>query len=384
MTLDSLSLDPLRETPVPSPAPDGSDPLAHALVSPSGEAFRSALTVDHVPEPQAARAPTGRERAPDAAWPRVPGYEILRELGRGGMGMVYQARQVGLDRFVALKMIRAGVDAGSQEKIRFEIESRAVARLQHPNIVQVYEIGEFQDHSGLSRPYIALEYLANGGLDAYLGHKPLPSRVAAALVRTLGLAVHAANRAGVIHRDLKPANVLLTAGRSTLRRTHSLVGPAGTGDPAHGETEILVPKVSDFGLAKLLDGPSGHTAHGAIVGSPSYMAPEQANARFDLIGPATDVYGLGSILYETLTGQPPFQERTFLDTLERVRWHDPVPPRQLNPKVSHDLQIICLKCLHKQAGRRYDSAEELADDLRRFLDGEPVRARPTAGERAGC
>jgi WD40 repeat protein len=281
---------------------------------------------------------------PAAAPPAVPGYDLLLELGRGGMGVVYRAQHLALKRIVALKMILAGAGADDEDLTRFRAEAEAVARLQHPNIVQIYEVGQ---HDG--RPYCALEFVDGGSLAEKVGHTPQPARYAAAVVQALARAVHYAHQQGIVHRDLKPANVLLTQ--------------QGT------------PKVTDFGLAKRLDDDSGRTASGAILGTPSYMAPEQAAGRTKEIGPLADVYALGAILYELLTGRPPFQGATLFDTLEQVRHREPVPPRQLDPAAPRDLETICLKCLQKEPRKRYASAQELADDLRRFLGGEPIRAR---------
>jgi serine/threonine-protein kinase len=273
-------------------------------------------------------------------------YELLRELGRGGMGVVYQAWQSSLSRTVALKMILAGAHAGPEELARFRAEAEAVARLQHPNIVQIYQVGE---HDG--RPYFALEYVEGGSLERKLAGAPRPPREAAALAETLARTVHYAHQRGIVHRDLKPANVLLT--------------------------EDGTPKITDFGLAKILVGARGDpTQTGAVLGTPGYMAPEQASGRPREVGPAADVYALGAILYECLTGRPPFLGETPLDTLEQVRALDPIPPRQLQPKVPLDLETICLKCLRKEPGQRYGSALDLAEDLRRFLGGESIRARP--------
>jgi WD40 repeat protein len=303
-------------------------------------------------DPDATLAPDRAADSPHAALAHdeIPGYAILRELGRGGMGVVYLARQVKLGRQVALKMILAGGHAGAADLARFRTEAEAVARLQHPHIVQVYEVGE---HDG--RPFLSLEYCPGGGLDQKLAGTPLPPVKAAALVETLARATAAAHRASVVHRDLKPANVLLTA---------------------DGE-----PKITDFGLAKKLD-EAGQTASNAIVGTPSYMAPEQAGGRKD-VGPAADVYALGAILYECLTGRPPFKAATPLDTVLQVVADEPVPPTQLQRKTPRDLETVCLKCLRKQPERRYGGATELADDLRRFQAGEPIHARPVGrAERA--
>ena len=260
------------------------------------------------------------------------------------MGVVYKARHLKLGRVVALKMILAGGHAGAADLARFKTEAEAVARLQHPNIVQIFEVGE---HGGL--PFLSLEFCGGGSLDKKLAGTPLPPKEAAALVETLARAVQAAHDKGVVHRDLKPANVLLT--------------------------EDSTPKITDFGLAKKLDADAGQTRTGAVMGTPSYMAPEQAGGKTAEMGPACDVYSLGAILYECLTGRPPFKAATTLETLQQVMADDPVPPRQLQPKTPRDLETVCLKCLEKQPGRRYGTAPELAEELRRFQAGEPVRAR---------
>src|SRR5262245_665030 len=278
------------------------------------------------------------------ALPQVAGYELLEVLGRGGMGVVYKARQLGLNRIVALKMVLAGANASPQDLSRFRAEAEAVAQLAHPNIVQIYEIGE---QAGC--PFLALEYVGGGSLAQQLDGTPLAPKQAAQMVQSLARAVQHAHEKGIVHRDLKPANVLLSA--------------EGT------------PKIADFGLAKRADSNQAHTLTGTILGSPSYMAPEQAEGATDKIGPATDVYALGVILYEMLTGRPPFKGSTLIETIEQVREHDPVPPRFLLPKTPRDLETICLKCLEKSPHRRYASAAELADDLRSFLRDEPINAQ---------
>src|SRR5262245_21256149 len=308
----------------------------------------------------------------------VPGYEVLEELGRGGMGVVYKARQKGLNRLVALKMILSGAHASRQDLARFRAEAEAVARLQHPNIVQVYEINE-----GDGRPFFSMEFVGGGSLANRLGGRPRTPRDAALLVRALALAVHAAHQEGIIHRDLKPANILL----GQERRGNSRAGqPApddsirqAQPDPQAALTDC-VPKITDFGLAKQFtdEGASGPTRDGDILGTPSYMAPEQASGKLGVIGPATDIHALGAILYEMLTGRPPFGKADLMETLEQVRKEDATPVRRLNVNVPRDLEIICLKCLRKEPARRYVSALELADDLRRFLDHEPIRARPAS------
>jgi serine/threonine-protein kinase len=271
-------------------------------------------------------------------------YEILHELGRGGMGVVYRAKHKALNRVVALKMILSGVHAGADEIARFRVEAEAIARLKHPNIVQVYDIRQ-QD----GQAYFSLEFCGGGSLSGKLRGKPLVPKEAARIVESLARAMQAVHDAGILHRDLKPANVLLT--------------DDGT------------PKITDFGLAKKLDeGGQGKTRTGAIVGTPAYMAPEQAEGKKDL-GPSADIYALGAILYECLTGRPPFQAATTLDTVLQVISDEPVPPRRLNSKVPRDLEVICLKCLRKAPRGRYASAAALADDVRRYLDGEPIEAR---------
>jgi tetratricopeptide (TPR) repeat protein len=275
----------------------------------------------------------------------LPGYAILGMLGRGGMGVVYKARQVRLNRVVALKMIRDGHLASAEGLARFPIEAEVVARFQHPNIVQIHEVGDWN-----GQPYLALEFVEGGSLAQKLQETPLPDREAAALVRTLAQAIHAAHQRGIVHRDLKPSNVLLTA---------------------EG-----VPKIADFGLAKRLDVDGTQTQSGALVGTPSYMAPEQAQGKSHRVTPLTDVYALGAILYEALTGRPPFRGSSVMDTLNQVVCHEPVSPSRLQPKLPRDLETICLKCLRKTPEQRYASAAALACDLSCFLAGEPIQARP--------
>ncbi len=282
-----------------------------------------------------------------AEFPEVPGYQLVAELGQGGMGVVYLAQQLTLKRPVALKMILAGPHAGLAVRERFQTEAEAVARLQHPSIVQIHQVGE---HSGC--PFLALEYVPGGNLAQKIAGKAQPEREAAQLVETLARAIHYTHQRGILHRDLKPTNVLLTA--------------EGT------------PKITDFGLAKLVDQDSGPTRSNTTLGTPNYMAPEQAAGHSRSIGAGADVYSLGAILYEMLTGQPPFHAETVLATLEQVRTQEPMPPRRLCGQVSRDLETICLKCLEKEPAHRYPSALALAEDLRRFLEGEAIQARPAA------
>ncbi|MDB5311907.1 MAG: Serine/threonine protein kinase, partial [Gemmataceae bacterium] len=294
----------------------------------------------------------------------LAGYEILGELGRGGMGVVYRARQISLNRPVALKMILAGYQAGPRDRARFRSEAAAVAQVQHPHIVQVYEVGE-----EAGRPYLALELIEGTTLQQKLAGAPQPTGPAAHLVELLARAVHHAHQCGVVHRDLKPANVLLAAPPA---------GASGHTDPHAGRAAALygVPKITDFGLAKRIGDDDGQTRSGDLLGTPSYMAPEQAAGKAVAAGPGADVYALGAILYEMLTGRPPFRGATPLETLHQVLHDDPVPPGRLRPKLPRDLERICLKCLEKDPRKRYASAQELADDLRRHLNGESVLARP--------
>jgi serine/threonine protein kinase len=314
----------------------------------------------------------GSNQGPDpfaAGPPGLPGYEILDILGRGGMGVVYKARQVKLDRLVALKMILAGSHASADDVTRFRREAEAVARLQHPHIVQIYEVGEHQ-----CLPYISLEYCDGGNLAAKAGGTPLPARQAAQLVEMVARAVHAAHQRGIVHRDLKPANILLQMQNAECRMQNDTPGPDSLFCILH--SAFCIPKVTDFGLAKRLDDGAAQTATGAVVGTPSYMAPEQAEGKKETIGPATDVYALGAVLYELLTGRPPFNAETYYDTLRQVVDEQPVSPRLLQPKTPRDLETICLKCLAKSPPRRYATAQALADDLARFRRDEPITARP--------
>jgi WD40 repeat protein len=279
---------------------------------------------------------------PDASI--VQGYEILGVLGRGAMGVVYKARQIGLNRLTALKMILSGAHAGDVEVARFRDEGEAVARLQHPYIVQIYEVGE---RNGL--PFFSLEFVDGGSLQSKLDGAPMGARAAADMTVKLASAMHYAHQRGIVHRDLKPANILMTADG--------------------------LPKISDFGLAKKLENEAGHTTTGSIMGTPSYMAPEQAAGKTNEIGPPADIYALGAILYEMLVGRPPFRGTTVLDTLQLVQHAEPVPPSRLQPRIPRDLETICLKCLRKEPPKRFESAQELADDLGRFLANQPIKAR---------
>jgi hypothetical protein len=297
-------------------------------------------TVDHAPS--TAGTPRGPVRRP---LPTVPGYEIRGELGRGGMGVVYLARHAALNRDVALKLIRGGPDADPTQLDRFRVEAEAVAHLHHPNVVQIFEVGEFD-----GVPFCALEYLPGGSLSAALKARAFGPAEAAGLVEPLARAAHHAHQKGIVHRDLKPANVLLA--------------------------EDGTPKLTDFGLAKRLDEVDSHlTQSGAVMGTPAYMAPEQAAGRTREIGPPADIYALGGVLYELLAGRPAFQADTVVALLKAVETADPAPPSAVAPGVPRDLETICLTCLAKDPARRYSSALALAQDLERFRAGEPILAR---------
>jgi serine/threonine protein kinase len=312
------------------------------LPSPRGPALRSLADDERFTR---ATYEGRRARGPilDVDLPAVEGYEIIAELGHGGMGVVYKARHQSLGRFVALKMIRAGSLAKPEDLARFRIEAEAVAKQRHPNIIQIYDIGET---GGL--PFVALELLEGGSLEDFLAATPQPGEFSARLSATLARAVHTAHQAGIIHRDLKPSNVMFAS--------------EGT------------PKITDFGLAKRLE-EDGYTETGQVLGSPSYIPPEQAQGLAKEVGPAADVYSLGAILYEMLTGRPPFKGTTPVETVMQVLNEDPVPPSQLQPHVPRDLETICLKCLAKEPQKRYASALALAEDLDRYLADTPIQAR---------
>jgi eukaryotic-like serine/threonine-protein kinase len=307
--------------------------------------------------------------------PAVPGYEVLAELGRGGMGVLYKARQINSHQLVALKMIRTAALASPQERYRFRVEAEAAARLRHLNVVPIYEIGEYA-----GRPYFAMELVEGGSLDKHLAGRPQSPTQAAELLRTLALAVQHAHEQKIIHRDLKPANILLAQVPGPKSNVQSQPERLWTLDIG-----LWIPKICDFGLAKRLDADStAVTQDGAVLGTASYMAPEQAAGRVREIGPGVDVYALGAILYEALTGRPPFKADSWDQTIQQVLHDEPAPPARLQPGVPVDLETICLKCLEKDPGRRYGGAGELADDLGRFLGGAPLSAVPlSARERLG-
>ena len=317
--------------------------------------------------PERTRTPAGHSTSPALAQPLAPGclprcfgdYELLEKIGQGGMGVVYRARQVSLNRTVALKVLRNTEQASEDEAQRFRVEAETAARLDHPNVVPVYDVGEAE-----GQLYFTMKYIEGTTLARLVDEHPLPSREAARCVAVVARAIHYAHEHNILHRDLKPSNVLLTPAPAGSQGTLTAV------HPQTGEETNWLPLVADFGLAKRVAGGPSLTASGAILGTPSYMPPEQASGSRGRPSPASDVYSLGAILYELLTGRPPFQAATSVDTLLLVLDQEPVSPRRLNPKVDRALELICLKCLQKQSDLRYPSAAQLADDLEKFLAGE--------------
>jgi hypothetical protein len=321
------------------------NPLVHAVEATASE---QATQSQDLPESAAATAP-----------PSIPGYEVLEEVGRGGMGVVYKANQTSLNRLVALKMLLPAWLVSPTQLARFRTEAETLARLHHPNVVPIYDVGEAE-----GRPYFTMAYVGGPNLGKFLDCRPQDPAASARLVEVLARAVHAVHQCGIIHRDLKPANVLLAL-------------PDGqVADGYRPSLEDYDPRITDFGLAKDLAAGAGLTLSGTVMGTPCYMAPEQARGHGRPIGPAADVYSLGSILYEMLTGRPPFAVTTPAQIIAQLLHEDPLPPSRLRPGLPRDLVTICLKCLEKSPRQRYPSALALAEDLRRFLDGKPVQARP--------
>lgn len=290
----------------------------------------------------------------DQSWPSISGFEILDELGRGGMGVVYKAQQLSLKRLVALKMIRQKEFCDPEFLIRFQFEAEAIAKLSHPHIIEIYSQGAVQQPGELPSPFFVLEYLTGGDLSRHWDRSPQPPKLAAKIIEKLARAMHCAHQQGILHRDLKPANVLLTE---------------------EGE-----PKITDFGLVRFFDQQSGladansPTREGLVMGTPEYMSPEQVAGDIDLT-PAVDIYALGVMLYEALTGRCPFEGLTDFDTLDQTRDQEPIPPSHFLPSTPRDVETICLKCLEKDPEKRYHSAELLADDVDRYLNGRPILAR---------
>ena len=310
------------------------------IMKPATMPDSSATAHDLVPAPAAPSVPRNVQVT---FLHRFGEYELLNEVARGGMGVVYRARQLGLNRVVALKMILAGRLADHDDVQRFYTEAEAAGRLKHPNIVAVHEVGQVD-----GQHFFTMEFIEGMSLDQKLAHGPLPSKAAARYVRVLSRAVHHAHEQGIVHRDLKPSNILID--------------------------QYDEPHITDFGLAKNIRKDQGQTRTGSVLGTPSYMAPEQAQGKTNELGPLCDVYSLGAILYELLTGRPPFRAATPYDTVMQVIEHEPVPPRLLNPEIDHDVETICLKCLEKDPKLRYASADELGMDLQRYLDGESISA----------
>lgn len=323
--------------------------------------------------PESPTAASTLESKRESSFPEVEGYRILEELGRGGMGVVYRALHLQLNRIVALKMILDSALAGIFVRDRFRVEGMVIARLRHPNIVQIFDYSEVGDV-----PYFSLEYLSGGTLADFTRHRPQPIIASCVLVEKLARAVEHAHQQEIIHRDLKPANILLTR-----------VSPEGSGgassdsapvdiDPQGIELSALEPKISDFGLAKILSEDLNLTQSAAMLGTCAYMSPEQAWGRLHDLGPATDIHALGLILYELLTGVAPFQAKSLAESLDLVRFTTPTPPSQLRPDVPSELDEICGRCLRKEPAKRFHTAAELAEALRQLRDPEAVKRRPPA------
>jgi WD40 repeat protein/serine/threonine protein kinase len=358
------------ESDDPEPAPEFLERLRRTLLGTAPPPDIRRLRSSHPLGQSGAGSSVHRGRDAGAPSPAaVSGYEVIGELSRGGMGVVYRARQIGLNRIVALKMILAGARAGAEDRARFRAEAEAVARLHHPNVVQIHDIGECD-----GCPYFSMELVDRPTLAAACHGRPQPARSAAAMVETLARAIDCAHRQGIVHRDLKPANILLQPTGARAGRDRDGVGGDGDRIGSTLSSAIWTPKLADFGLAKRLDD-MNLTQHGRILGTPSYMAPEQVDGRGRRPGPAVDIYSLGAILYELLTGRPPFLAGSIESTLALVTGEDPIPPRRLRPDVPRDLETIALKCLEKSPSRRYASAAGLAGDLGRYLRGEPILAR---------
>lgn len=334
----------------PEPSNSSEDGIAETIVTTRLDSMRGGPTVLQ-----------GGENPSQIAY--FADYEILQELARGGMGVIYKAKQVKLNRLVALKMILTGQLASDEDVKRFHTEAEAAANLDHPGIVPIYEVGE---HGG--QHYYSMALVEGTNLSAAVAKGPLPPKEAAQLIKVVAEAVACAHDGGVLHRDLKPANILL-ARVADIRSTAVYLTAEGI------EASWYEPKITDFGLAKKTEGDSQLTGTGQILGTPSYMPPEQALGQKEATGPHSDVYSLGAVLYCLLVGHPPFLAANTIDTLLQVIDQEPIPPRALNLNIPRELEAICMKCLEKNPFRRYRSASDLVEDLRRFLEGEPISVR---------
>ncbi len=352
--LDELTMDSVHAPHLAAAGDHIEEPLTPRLRQSVAAAYSSELATCNGAEAADRTKPESRRSAEE--WPSVPGYDVVSVLGRGGLGVVYRANDQRLKRPVALKIIR--VQATPDERERLQREAEALATLRHPGVVQIYEIGE-----NAGRPFLALEYVAGGSLSRFAAGKPQPPRASARVVATLAETIHMAHEHGLVHRDLKPANVLLQWDNESR---------------LHDDLAYCRAKVTDFGLVKNMAIESGLTHSRDLLGTPNYMAPEQAGGDPDTVGPSCDIWALGAILYELLTGRPPFHGATAVDTLMLVRQSEPVPPCRLQPKLPRDLETICLKCLEKAPTQRYATALELAEDLHRFRDGISIQARPVS------
>lgn len=381
----TLPRDPAPIPPAPTPPP----PLPEEYLSSIHAGSSSGSTVDsevtqgtEPPQFQFAETLAPSAQPADFKFPekselpprQFGAYDLFEEIGRGGMGVIYRARQRSLDRFVALKMILSHSFATAETLERFQREARAAARLRHANIVRIYEIGE---HEG--QQYFSMALIEGGSLRDLLNDGPLPPAIGAQIVQQLAEAVQHAHEHGIVHRDIKPQNVLMAFDEGTASSSR---GSGSTTGPKSGVKNVkgslaAVPKLTDFGLARLSDS-AGLSVTGEALGTPSYMPPEQARGDHGAIGATADTYSLGAVLYCVLTGRPPFQASTPLETMKQLQDQEPVPPRLLNPVVPKDLETICLKCLQKEPNKRYGTAEELAEELQRFRNGEPVQARPVS------
>eukprot|EP00913_Durusdinium_trenchii_P008909 g8375.t1 len=371
------------------------DDALHSVAEKTADLDETCLASDPSETETIVYTPGERPDSLQAGGKQFGDYELLHEIARGGMGVVYKARQTKLNRIVALKMIKSGELAGDEEVKRFHAEAEAAAALDHPGIVPIYEVGQHNDQH-----FFSMGFVDGAGLDAQLKEGPLPPKDAAGLIKTIAEAVQYAHDKGIVHRDLKPANVLLAdaahpvdAQSGAAQQIGANQTEPGRAAPGHndspttavenpssaaraGTARLFAPRITDFGLAKNIAGDSGMTATGQVLGTPSYMPPEQAAGKIEQVGPLADVYSLGAMLYATLTGRPPFQSANVMETLKQVLEREPVSPSQLNPAVDKDLETICLKCLEKDAAKRYPTARDFASDLECYLTGKPISARP--------